>query len=205
MPELTFWTAANFALANFLASRSFGNVSVALGCRRFAHGRSNETYHVPRDLLAMRPSRGLGPQRTIIYFLVAFRSGIRALCWWRLRARSIPIQRKRRRPACAGQRNRGVERAPPSADQPSRCGLICSDAVEGCPDLAHDKTSFDCGTRLCCSSLPGLSAGCQGFRRHDRNREHELRPLAVYARASVRRNHLDLRFLDRTQLRCCSK
>ena len=27
----------------------------------------------------MRPSRGLGPQRTILCFLVAFRSGLRAL------------------------------------------------------------------------------------------------------------------------------
>ena len=107
--------------------------------------------------------------------------------------------------AAAGQRDRIVERALPSADQPSRCGLIRSDAVQGRSDLAHDKTSFDCGTRLCCSGLPGLSAGCQGFRRHDRNREHELRPLAVYARASAGRNHLDLWFLDRTQLRCCSK
>jgi hypothetical protein len=26
----------------------------------------------------MRPSRGLGPQRTILYFLVALRSGLRA-------------------------------------------------------------------------------------------------------------------------------
>jgi len=33
----------------------------------------------------------------------------------------------------------------------------------------------------------------------------ELRSLAVYARASIRRSRLDLRFLDGTQLRCCSK
>jgi hypothetical protein len=52
VPALTFWVSSNFALANFLASRSFGNVSVALPCRRFAGGgSSNETYHV--DLLAM--------------------------------------------------------------------------------------------------------------------------------------------------------
>jgi hypothetical protein len=45
---------------------------------RFADVRSNETYHVPRDLLAM--SAGLGrPQRTILYPLVAFRSGLYAL------------------------------------------------------------------------------------------------------------------------------
>ena len=59
MPALTFSVSTNFALANFLASRSFGNVSVALVCVRFRRRSSNETYHVPRDLLAMRPSRGL--------------------------------------------------------------------------------------------------------------------------------------------------
>ena len=58
MPALTFGVLTNFALANFLASRSFGNVSVALVCVRFRSRSSNETYHVPRDLLAMRPSRG---------------------------------------------------------------------------------------------------------------------------------------------------
>ena len=31
--------------------------------------------------------------------------------------------------------------------------------------------------------MPDLSAGFQGFRRHDGNRQHELRPLAVYASA----------------------
>src|SRR5258706_1692132 len=70
-------------------------------------------------------------------------------------------------------------------------------------DLAHGKTSFICGAGL--SGLPGLSAGCQGFRRHDGNRAHELCSLAVYARASIRGNRLDLRLLDWTQLRCCSK
>ena len=59
MPALTFGVSTNFALANFLASRSFGNVLVALTRFRFPRGSSNETYHVPRDLLAMRPSRGL--------------------------------------------------------------------------------------------------------------------------------------------------
>jgi hypothetical protein len=33
--------------------------------------------------------------------------------------------------------------------------------------MAHDKTSFICGASLRRSVLPGLSAGCQGFRRHD--------------------------------------
>jgi hypothetical protein len=37
------------------------------------------------------------------------------------------------------------------------------------------------------------------------NRGYELRSLAVYARASIRGNRLDLRFLDGTQLRCCGK
>ncbi len=59
MPALTFGVSTNFALANFLASRSFGNVSVALTRARFPRGSSNETYHVPLGLLAMVPSRGL--------------------------------------------------------------------------------------------------------------------------------------------------
>ncbi len=59
MPALTFGVSTNFALANFLASRSFGNVLVALTRFRFPRGSSNETYHVPLDLLAMIPSRGL--------------------------------------------------------------------------------------------------------------------------------------------------
>ena len=59
VPALTFGVSTNFALANFLASRSFGNVSVALACVRFPGPRSNETYHVPLDLSAiMRRSRG---------------------------------------------------------------------------------------------------------------------------------------------------
>src|ERR1700716_2594014 len=59
VPALTFGVSTNFALANFLASRSFGNVLVALTRFRFPRGSSNETYHVPLDLLAMIPSRGL--------------------------------------------------------------------------------------------------------------------------------------------------
>ena len=50
---MTFGVSTNFALANFLASRSFGNVSVVLAPLRFPRGRSNETYHVPLDLSAM--------------------------------------------------------------------------------------------------------------------------------------------------------
>jgi hypothetical protein len=38
VPAPTFWVSANFALANFLASRSFGNVSVILACFRFRGG-----------------------------------------------------------------------------------------------------------------------------------------------------------------------
>ncbi len=59
MPALTFGVSTNFALANFLASRSIRNVSVALAYARFPCGSSNETYHVPWDLLAMIPSREL--------------------------------------------------------------------------------------------------------------------------------------------------
>src|SRR6202022_4282366 len=56
----------HFALANFLASRSLGNVSVALACARFPRGSSNETYHVPWDLSAMTPSRGLRRRLTAV-------------------------------------------------------------------------------------------------------------------------------------------
>ncbi len=70
--------------------------------------------------------------------------------------------------------------------------------------LAHE-TSFICRACLRRSSLPCLSAGRQGFRRNDGNRRDELHSLAVYARASIRGNRLDLWFLDGTKLRCCSK
>ncbi len=73
------------------------------------------------------------------------------------------------------------------------------------PGLVHDETIFICGDRLCRSGVPGLSAGCQDFCRYDRHRGHELRSLAVYERASFGGNRLDLRFLDRTQLRCCGE
>jgi hypothetical protein len=66
VPAVTFGVSTNFALANFLASRSFGNVSVALASPRFPRGGSNETYHVPWDLLAMRPSRGLCRRLTAV-------------------------------------------------------------------------------------------------------------------------------------------
>jgi hypothetical protein len=114
VPALTFRASANFALANFLASRSFGNVSVALGCRRFASGRSNETYQVPRDLLAMRPSRGLGrPQRTILYFLVALSSGLRALLLVTTESSQHPDPRKHRRPARRRDQDQGLHRRLP--------------------------------------------------------------------------------------------
>lgn len=57
MPAVTFGVSTNFALSNFLASRSFGNVLVALANARFPCGSSNETYHVPWDFLAMRLSQ----------------------------------------------------------------------------------------------------------------------------------------------------
>ena len=70
--------------------------------------------------------------------------------------------------------------------------------------MADDQTGL-IGADLCRSGLPVLGAGCQGFRQHDGNREHELRALAVYSSASTGRNNLDLWILDRTQLRCRSK
>ena len=71
--------------------------------------------------------------------------------------------------------------------------------------MANGQTSFIGGASLRRSGLPVLSAGCQGFRRHDGNRGHELRALAVYPSASIGGNNLDLWILDGTQLRCRSK
>ena len=71
--------------------------------------------------------------------------------------------------------------------------------------MANGQTSFIGGASLRRSGLPGLSTGCQGFRRHDGNRGDELRSLAVYSSASIGGNNLDLWILDRTQLRCCSE
>jgi hypothetical protein len=70
--------------------------------------------------------------------------------------------------------------------------------------MANGQTSFIGGASLCRSGLSVLSAGCQGFRRHDGNRGHELRSLAVYSSTSIGGNNLDL-ILDGTQLRCRSK
>ena len=56
--------------------------------------------------------------------------------------------------------------------------------------------------RSCRLSVPNFSTGFQGFRRHDGNRQHELRSLTVYASAYIGGNSLDLRFLDGAQLRC---
>ena len=71
--------------------------------------------------------------------------------------------------------------------------------------MANDQVSFIDGAGLYSSGLPVLSAGCQGFRRHDGNRGHELRALAVYSSASLGGNNLDLWILDGTQLRCRGK
>ena len=71
--------------------------------------------------------------------------------------------------------------------------------------MANSQTSSIGGASLRRSGLPGLGAGCQGFRRHDGNRGHELRSLAVYSSTSIGGNNLDLWILDRTQLRCRSE
>src|SRR5467141_557905 len=71
--------------------------------------------------------------------------------------------------------------------------------------MADGQTSSIGGVSLRRSGLPFLSTGCQGFRRHDGNRRHELRSLAVYSSTSIGGNNLDLWFLDGTQLRCRSE
>jgi hypothetical protein len=60
VPAVTFGVSTTLALTNFLASSSFGNVSVALACARLRRGRASyETYHVAWNLSAMiRRSRG---------------------------------------------------------------------------------------------------------------------------------------------------
>ena len=72
MPAVTFGVSTNFALAKFLASRSLGNISVALASECFLRGTSNETYYVPWDLLAMGPSRGLCRRLTAVRSQPAF-------------------------------------------------------------------------------------------------------------------------------------
>jgi hypothetical protein len=69
VPALTFSVSTNFVFANLLASRSFGNVSVTLACFRFPGGNSNETYHVPWDLLAMRPRAGYAGRLALLAIL----------------------------------------------------------------------------------------------------------------------------------------
>ena len=59
-------------------------------------------------------------------------------------------------------------------------------AGETRPVPVHDKTFFIYGDLLCRFGLRGLSARYQRFCRYDRHREHDLRLLAVNARASTR-------------------
>ena len=80
MPAVRFGVSTNFAIAKFLASRSFGNVSVVLASVRFPRGSSNETYHVPRDLLAVRPSRGLCRRFTVMARLAKRNGPIAGFC-----------------------------------------------------------------------------------------------------------------------------
>jgi hypothetical protein len=68
--------------------------------------------------------------------------------------------------------------------------------------MANGEISLISGTHLRRFGLRVLSAGCQGFRRHDGNRSYELRSLAVHPSKSIGGNNLDLWFLDRPQLRC---
>jgi len=71
-----FGVSTNFALANFLAARSFGNVSVALAIECFRRDTSNETYHVPWDFLAMRPSRAMSAAHRPVGRTSGKRSGV---------------------------------------------------------------------------------------------------------------------------------
>ena len=71
--------------------------------------------------------------------------------------------------------------------------------------MANGEINFIGGTHLRRFGLRVPGAGCQGFRRHDGNRSHELRSLAVHSRKSIGGNNLDLWILDGTQLRCRSK
>jgi hypothetical protein len=57
VPAVTLGVSTNFILANCLASRSLGNVSVALMSARLLRGRSNETYQVAWDFIAIETPR----------------------------------------------------------------------------------------------------------------------------------------------------
>jgi hypothetical protein len=69
-------------------------------------------------------------------------------------------------------------------------------------DLVCDKPISICVDHVWRADLRGLSAGCPGFGRHDRNRKHELRSLADNKHASIGGDRVDSRFLDGTKLRC---
>jgi len=71
--------------------------------------------------------------------------------------------------------------------------------------MANAQTNFIGGAGLRRFGRPVLGAGYRGLRRHDGNRKHELRPLAVYSCTSTGGNNLDLWVLDGTQLRCRSE
>ena len=101
-------------------------------------------------------------------------------------------------PLCSQERTTS---ASPTSSKKHRYRKSQSDAQI----MADGQSSFIGGAGSRGSGLSGFGAGCQGFRRHDGNRKHELRSLAVDERASGRGNRLDLRLLDRTQLRCCCK
>jgi hypothetical protein len=111
VPALTFSVSTNFALANFLASSSLRNVSVALARFRFPHGSSNETYHVRWDLLAMIPRQPAGQARFHVckIRLVLFAPTTQGRRRYRdgdLRARDFQIGRRQepRAPALSSQR-----------------------------------------------------------------------------------------------------
>ena len=113
-------------------------------------------------------------------------------------AKAIPFKSARLSVKRAPSRSKCWERIGTS---PSQWLRLTFDVGERRPGLVHDETIFVCGDRLCRSGVPGLSAGCQGFCRYDRHRGYGLRSLAIYERAYFGGNRLDLRFLDRTQLR----
>jgi hypothetical protein len=69
VPAATFGVLATLALANFLASSSFGNVSVALACARLRRGRASyETYHVAWGLYVTGVPQAVCQSKTRTFF-----------------------------------------------------------------------------------------------------------------------------------------
>jgi hypothetical protein len=143
VPAVTFNVSATLALANFLASSSFGNVSVALACARLRRGRASyETYHVAWNLSAMmRRSRGY--------------AGVSGFSGANQSVSHVNSMMCRRTLLHSGQVNVGKS-------WPSGLGSSAVNFI-GEPQAVH------CGRRFCASSMESPQLGRKKLRRRARN------------------------------------